>query len=358
MKIIAFFLPQFHSIPENDRWWGKGFTEWTNVKKAQPLFEGHYQPRIPMNNYYYNLLDEETREWQANLAKEHGIYGFCYYHYWFKGKQLLEKPAQEILRLKKPDFPFCFAWANEPWTRAWDGSDREVLMPQSYGDENDWREHFEYLLNFFKDKRYIKVDNKPMFVIYRPSSIPNCKEMLDKWKQWSLEAGFKGLHLVEMLTIFDNTKVYDFDAAIEFEPMYTVGHDKSFKDKIKWKLNEIKNKGYRILDYDEIWGKIILRNRKERDVIYKGAFVDWDNSPRKKHALIFKGSNPEKFGKYLLEQARKVKELPENQQFLFINAWNEWAEGTYLEPDERYKDGYLKEVKKVVETISRVGRSV
>ena len=176
-KVLAFFLPQFHLIPENDEWWGEGFTEWTNVRKARPLFKGHHQPRVPKDNRYYDLLDEKTRDWQADLARDHGVSGFCYYHYWFNGKRLLEKPVEQILTLGKPDLPFCLAWANEPWTRAWDGGDRFVLMPQTDGDQADWEAHFQYLLPAFKDPRYIRVDGKPMFLIYRTKSI----ERLADW---------------------------------------------------------------------------------------------------------------------------------------------------------------------------------
>ena len=170
-KILAFVLPQFHTIPENDEWWGEGFTEWTNVRKAQPLFPGHLQPRVPANGRYYNLLDPATMDWQAQLAKTHGLDGFCYYHYWFNGKRLLDKPLDLLLERGKPDFPFCLAWANEPWTRAWAGGDREVLMPQEYGGESDWRRHFDCLLRFFRDPRYIRVDGKPMLLLYRTNSI-------------------------------------------------------------------------------------------------------------------------------------------------------------------------------------------
>ena len=172
MKIIAFYLPQFHRVPENDKWWGEGFTEWTNTSRAKPLFVGHRQPRIPQNENYYDLLNPEVQEWQANLARKFGIFGFCYYHYWFNGKRLLEKPLETVLSTGKPDFPFCLSWANEPWTKTWEGNDKEVLMAQTYGDEADWLEHINYLLKCFKDDRYIKVDGCPQFLIYRPGSIP------------------------------------------------------------------------------------------------------------------------------------------------------------------------------------------
>ncbi|MBU5455562.1 glycosyltransferase WbsX family protein [Caproiciproducens sp. MSJ-32] len=356
MKVIAFYLPQFHEIEENNKWWGKGFTEWTNTKKSIQLFKGHYQPREPLNDFYYNLLDPKTREWQAELAKKYGIYGFCYYHYWFKGKKLLEKPAEEILKLKSPKLPFCFSWANEPWTRAWDGREKEVLMPQDYGDKNDWVEHFNYLLPFFKDERYIKIDNKPMFLIYRSASIPCCDEMIELWNDFAVKNGFNGIYFIKTLNSFEiDTKNKNFNAQVEFEPMFTLVHDYGVSKKIIRKMksllrNSINFKNYLFLnieDYDYVWQRIIKRKRNYQLTTYLGAFVDWDNSPRKgTKATIFKGSNPEKFKNYFKEQVKKSKQ--NGTEFLFINAWNEWAEGTYLEPDKKYGFAYLEAIKEVL----------
>ena len=168
MKIIPFYLPQFHNIPENDEWWGNGFTEWTNIKSAKPLFEGHKQPKVPINGNYYDLLNDDVKIWQAELAKKYGIYGFCYYHYWFNGKMLLEKPMEQMLTNHNIDIPFCICWANAAWTKAWVGEEKKVLIPQTYGGRNEWEEHFFYFLPFFKDRRYIRENNKPVIIIYRP----------------------------------------------------------------------------------------------------------------------------------------------------------------------------------------------
>lgn len=222
MKIIAFYLPQFHDIPENDEWWGKGFTEWVNVKKAKPMYKGHEQPRVPLNNNYYNLLDDEVKVWQAELAKQYGIYGFCYYHYWFNGKLLLEKPMSQMLSNKKIDIPFCICWANEPWTRAWVG-EKKVLITQKYGKIDDWVKHFNYLLPFFKDNRYIKNDNKPFFVIYRPEIIGCLKEMVECWDRLAKKNGFKGIDFAYQNIDFDVQKHKDdsmFSYNIEFQPHY------------------------------------------------------------------------------------------------------------------------------------------
>ena len=191
MKIIAFYLPQFHNIPENDEWWGDGFTEWTNVKKAKPLYEGHMQPRVPLGGNYYNLLDDNVKIWQADLAKKYGVYGFCYYHYWFNGKMLLEKPMEQMLANKEVDIPFCICWANEPWTKAWVGDERKLLIAQEYGQEEEWKQHFMYLLPFFKDERYITKNGKPLFVFYRPDIVPCMKEMIETWDKLAKENAFK-----------------------------------------------------------------------------------------------------------------------------------------------------------------------
>ena len=224
MKVIAFYLPQFHDIPENDKWWGKGFTEWTNVKKARPLFDGHRQPRTPLNDNYYCLLDDDVKVWQAKIAKEHGIYGFCYYHYWFLGKKLLEKPMEQMLANPKIDIPFCICWANDAWTKAWVG-ETKTIMEQKYGGEDDWKEHFNYLLSFFKDHRYIKEDNKPLVVIYRPEIIECLNDMLKCWDRLARDVGFDGLVYAYQTSGLNkvpvekrNNKMFKYD--IEFEPGY------------------------------------------------------------------------------------------------------------------------------------------
>lgn len=223
MKIIAFYLPQFHNIPENDEWWGDGFTEWVNVKAAKPLFEGHQQPKVPLNDNYYNLLDDNVKIWQAKIAKEHGVYGFCYYHYWFSGKMLLEKPMEQMLKNKAVDIPFCISWANETWTKAWVNDEKKVLILQKYGEKDEWKQHFDYLLPFFKDDRYIKENNKPLFIIYRPEVVECLNEMLDYWNQLAIENGFDGMCFAYQTINMDITNGSDtsrFDYDIEFQPSY------------------------------------------------------------------------------------------------------------------------------------------
>lgn len=345
-KIIAFYLPQYHAIPENDKWWGEGFTEWTNTRKARPLFKGHQQPKTPLNDNYYCLLDRETQEWQAKLAQENGVYGFCYYHYWFNGKMLLEKPMELMLENKNITLPFCISWANEPWARTWDGKDKEVLMPQSYGSEKEWKEHFEYLLKFFKDERYIKIDNKPVFLIYRTSHIPNCEEMVAYWDNLCKENGFDGIYLIETMNSFQNKScINNSSAVVEFEPMLTIRHHlplyKQGVRYIKKKLSLLDT-----LDYEFVWDRVIDKDVDYSKKKFLGAFVSWDNAARKgKKGLVLTNEKEEIFKEKLSKQVDKS--LRNQSEFIFINAWNEWAEGTYLEPDDIHEYKYLSIIKEV-----------
>lgn len=348
-KIITFYLPQYHSIPENDKWWGKGFTEWTNTKKAKPLFKGHSQPKTPLNDKYYNLLDVKDQEWQAQLAKSYDIYGFCYYHYWFNGQLLLEKPMENMLKNKNIDLPFCISWANEPWSRAWDGKDKEVLMPQNYGDKDDWENHFNYLLNFFIDERYIKINNKPLMLIYRTDNIDNCDQMIENWNELAKNNGFEGIYIVETLNSFQNKPSTEHSqAVVEFEPMLTMRHYLPIIKQGKRFLYK-KMKNLDLIDYDYVWKRIINKETSYEKNKFFGAFVSWDNTARKgKKGLIINNSTPEKFGYYLKKQIIKAEN--ENSEFVFVNAWNEWAEGTYLEPDDNHKYEYLEKIKEIYST--------
>lgn len=363
MKIIAHHLPQYHSIPENDKWWGKGYTEWTAVKNARQLFRGHNQPRVPANNYYYNLLDDGVLNWQANLAKKYGIYGFCFYHYWFKGKLLLERPLEKMLESGEPDFPFCFSWANEPWTRTWYGQEKIILMPQDYGNKEDWKRHFDYLSKFFSDKRYIKVEGKPVFLIYNSTHIERCNEMIDYWRNIAPEFGFPGIHLIQTRSglTFD-TRTLNFDAEMYFEPGFTTNYClngfwrllRKSKAFIKRNLNKLPLGNQRIeniINYDLVYKKILNRKPSGKKA-YLGVFTDWDNTPRRvcgTNSTIYIGSSPEKFEKYLVEQIVRSKEIFQSDM-MFVNAWNEWGEGAYLEPDTYYGHRYLESVKKALIT--------
>ena len=376
MKVIAFYLPQYHNIPENDQWWGDGFTEWVNVKKAKPLYEGHIQPKIPLNQNYYNLLDDDVKIWQAELAKKYGIYGFCYYHYWFNGKLLLEKPMEQMLRNSKIDIPFCICWANEAWTKAWVNS-KKVQIPQHYGNKAEWKEHFEYLLPFMKDERYIKCDGKPLFIIYKPELIECKNEMLSYFRTLAKEAGFPDLTIAyqhgNMDFYYQNKDDSQFDYDIEYQPTYArfdyqngVVHRSELRAKLKgvyqrallWAGRKIgvelkpgmysQKTSVRMFDYDVTWD-LILNKKPVDEKRIPGAFPMWDNTPR--HGIngqVFTGATPEKFKKYMSALIRKTKnEYKKNM--IFINAWNEWAEGAYLEPDEENKYGYLEALKAALE---------
>lgn len=355
-QILAFHLPQYHTFKENDEWWGKGFTEWVNVKKAKPLYNGHNQPRVPLNRDYYNLMEYETRKWQADLAKKYGIYGFCYYHYWFNGRMLMEKPCEALLEEKDIDFPFCFCWANEPWTRAWDGKSKEVIMPQEYGDKKEWKAHIDYLLKFFKDQRYIKVDGAPMFVLYRTNNIDRCDDMVEFWDKECKKNGFTGIHIVEERNNFQNEPCcQNSQAYLDFEPMHVWKWEKHGLAKVKDVIDnhlvkDITKRSYYRFSYDDYWKKILNAKETVSDKShYLGAFVDWDNTSRRaKNGLVCIGVTPEKFSSYL-EKLLNIAEK-KNSSFIFLNAWNEWAEGTYLEPDEKNFYGFLEAVKKAVGT--------
>lgn len=361
IKTIAFYLPQFHQIKENDEWWGEGFTEWTNMKKASPLYSGHYQPRIPYNNNYYNLTDSDTFRWQADLARKYGVDGFCIYHYWFNGKMLLEKPMELLLANSDIDINYCICWANESWTNAWVSSQNKVLIEQTYGDVNEWKLHFNYFLKFFKDPRYILDNNKPILVIYRPELIPNLNDMLLYWNNLAMENGFDGICFGYQQSGLDDMQKDNsmFSLDIEYQPKYAL-KDKDEKNIFRKKIRNVVDRlnqtvlkdhvlqrntdQVRKYSYDEIWNYVISRHATSEKSV-AGAFVDWDNTPRRgTNGLVFEGATPEKFKVYLKKQYENVKNNY-NQPYLFIFAWNEWAEGGYLEPDEKYKTAYLEAIK-------------
>ncbi len=363
MNVIAFYLPQFHAIPENDEWWGEGFTEWTNMKKAKPLFEGHNQPRIPLDGDYYNLLDPETLRWQVALANKYGIGGFCCYHYWFDGHMLLEKPVEMFLADKSLELPFCICWANEHWTNQWVSGENKVLIEQHYGGEAEWRRHFEYLLPFFKDERYIRVDGKPLIVLYRPEIVDCLAEMLACWRRLAEESGLGGLTITYQhpsYYVYPDKREDLFDYNIEFQPTLALTMQKSQHHKI---LRAVKRKavlfmekyfgidlrfigsgsGLTHISYDEIWNTI-LTTPPTREKSFPGAFVDWDNTPRRgMKGSLYDGVTVEKFRRYFKEQVKRARDVYASDH-LFIFAWNEWAEGGYLEPDEKRGYGFLEAI--------------
>jgi lipopolysaccharide biosynthesis protein len=341
MRLIAFYLPQYHPIPENDLWWGKGFTEWTNVAKAKPLFRGHYQPHLPSDLGFYDLRVEETREQQAELARHYGIYGFCYYYYWFNGRRLLERPLKEVIRTKKPEFPFCVCWANEPWTRNWDGNSSEVLMPQLHTAESD--ENFiQELLPIFDDPRYIRINGRPLLLIYRTELLPDIARTAQTWREAARRRNID-LYLcrVESFTRAEPTGMH-FDAACEFPPN-ALGLNAEAAPQLDFVMQDAQTFPGRIYDYE----RLVRLLAQRPDPGYKrflGTTPSWDNTARSGvRGAVFINSSPDLFRHMLTSAVRKTKERFEgDEQIVFINAWNEWAEGAHLEPDKRYGHGFLE----------------
>lgn len=343
-RLIAFYLPQFHPIPENDEWWGEGFTEWRNVAKADPLFPGHYQPHIPGDLGFYDLRCPETREHQSELAKEYGIHGFCYYHYWFEGKRLLERPFNEILSAGKPDFPFCLCWANDPWSRKWDGRTQDLLMPQSYSPEDDLA-HIRCLLPALGDPRAIHVDGRPLFLVYRAKHLPDAQRTMDTWRDEAGKAGLKGLYLMAVETAWDlgwDATEVGFDAKVLFQPQFGRLITSATRMPIIDKDN------LQVYDYATTW-PILAQPESVSYRRYETVCPSWDNTARvRESAVVLHECEPAEYGKWLHDALIRAQAFPESEQLVFLNAWNEWAEGCHLEPDLRHGRSYLEETRRVL----------
>lgn len=332
VRAIAFHLPQFHPTPENDEWWGKGFTEWTNVAKALPRYSGHYQPHVPADLGFYDLRLKEAREAQANLAVEYGVSAFCYYHYWFMGERFLDAVTELMLREGTPDTPFVMCWANEDWTRAWVDQSAETLRKQTYSAEDD-RAHFEYLLPFFQDPRYLRVAGKPLFLVYLPGSLPDAPQFAQRWRDLAEAAGLPGIHLaaVEAHSLPSDPAAFGFDSSIGFLPTDLVPYDGALM---------IRRTDDEVIDYDRTVERSI-GGLLTRSWPFAPAVVPrWDNTPRRAtNARIYANASPETFERWVAEAgaaSRPLDPLDPDSRFLFVVAWNEWAEGNHLEPDERY----------------------
>lgn len=340
MKTIAFYLPQFHPIPENDRWWGKGFTEWTNVAKAKPLFEGHFQPRLPSDLGYYDLRLDEVQKQQITMAKAYGIHGFCYHYYWFEGKKLLDLPLERHLKDKTLDFPFCLCYANENWTRRWDGDEHEILIQQKHGPEND-RNFIKEIIPVMKDERYIRINGKPILLVYRTKLFPNPMETVMIWREEAQKAGLE-LYLCKCETFHDveNPAKIGFDASVEFPP-----HN------LRIPCNN-KPEGYHIYEYLDAVNYMLHRPWPDFK-LFKTAMLAWDNTARKLHnALVYNNFKIEYYQSWLASICKNtIERYPEEERLVFINAWNEWAEGTYLEPDRMHGHAYLAATKQAIESV-------
>lgn len=349
-RVIAFYLPQFHPIPQNDKWWGNGFTEWTNVGKAKPLFLGHYQPRVPADLGYYDLRVPETRKAQAEMAREYGVEGFCYWHYWFgNGRQLLERPFQEVLSSKEPDFPFCLAWANESWKGFYHGlKNREILIEQQYPSEQDYIDHFYTVLPAFQDDRYIKVNNKPLFLVFQPFQLPDASLFIALWQRLAKKNGLEGIHFVGQTyyaDTIDQVLALGFDA-VNIVRLFDYKKKRKLCPYLINKLRYTLLKAPRIVSYKEAM-KSFVGQEEERENVYPSIIPNWDHTPRTgNRGLVFHNSTPTLFARHLKDIENVIANKQEENKIVFIKSWNEWAEGNYIEPDLKYGTSYLQELKK------------
>lgn len=363
-RLIAYHLPQFHPVPENDEWWGKGFTEWTNVTKAKPMFRGHYQPRYPADLGYYDLRVPEVREAQAEMARNYGIEGFCYYHYWFgDGRRMLERPLNEIVASGSPDYPFCLCWANETWKGYAFSDTTRTLIEQRYPGKADIEAHFQCLLKAFSDDRYIKVDGKPLFQILTPLDMPNPLEMTDTLRELAHRSGLKGLFIVAGYRALYgwNAIKNGFDAVVSstisraFHPRNRFSlrwvingalHHKPFADNKP--LQRLFKRYYRVHDYRDYIANMRITEHYDHDY-YPCVVPNWDNTPRsgvKGHVVY--NATPELFKEHLNEAIEYVRDYQPEHRIVFIKSWNEWAEGNYLEPDKKDGMRFLEAVKECI----------
>lgn len=363
LRLIAFYLPQFHPIIENDKFWGKGFTEWTNVSKAIPQFLGHYQPHLPSDLGFYNLTDVKVIERQVEMAKSFGISGFCFHYYWFSGKRVLEKPLNLFLENKDLNIEFCICWANENWTRKWDGLDDDILLSQEHNSDDDER-IFSDWLPLFRDERYIKTpDGKPIVIIYRPSLLKNPSKTVARWRNLARENGLPDLFL--MTTNFASQDfMHDFDALVEFPPHGLIDFLKDGTVKLcgesleepKSNLRTVINPNYKgnIVDIHNCFKSKEFLADKDYPIV-RTVFPSWDNEARKPgRGTSFINLTPNDFSSWLKEASNKTLQLgyKNRTRLVFINAWNEWAEGAHLEPDQKYGFTFLNKVARVVEDFS------
>lgn len=352
-KAIAFYLPQFHPIPENNQWWGEGFTEWTNVTKCTPRFRGHYQPHLPTDLGFYDLRCSESMCQQAELAKQYGIYGFCFYHYWFGGRKILERPVEQLLSLGVPQIPFCLCWANENWTRSWDGQTNDVLLSQEYSDDDDLK-HIRYLANCFQDARYIRIDGKPLFMVYRASAIPNPLRTTDLWRNEAKRLGIGEIYLCRVESFASeciSPGNIGFDAAVEFAPDWECLGKPRFNNKLTRAIYRLTGLlryyiNNRVTNYDDLVRNMLRKSSPTYDR-FPCVTPMWDNSARRQqHATVVHGATPAKYEQWLREVATRCRR--NKIELLFVNAWNEWAEGNHLEPCHKWGRSYLEATKQAL----------
>lgn len=374
-RIIGLYLPQYHPIPENDEWWGKGFTEWTNVAKARPLFRGHYQPRIPADLGFYDLRLPEVREQQAELAREAGLEGFCYYHYWFgNGRQLLERPFNEVLASGKPDFPFCLCWANHDWTnKTWQKGNNfrrdSMIMKMEYSKE-DYVRHFNYVLPAFRDPRYITVDGKPLFAVWAPHHIPDARVFIDLWQQLARENGLPGIHFVghtdnagkglpgQAADYYSADKAKEYYQAVldlGFDAVMSSGYRRAVallqgKTRMIWRMLSGKTFAptYSKMDYSRLMANYYVPEDAGEN-IYPTLLPQWDRTPRAgKNSEIVVDSTPDRFQETVETAIELIRQKEPEHQLLFLKAWNEWGEGDYVEPDLKFGHGYIQAIRQAI----------
>lgn len=374
-RIIGLYLPQYHPIPENDEWWGKGFTEWTNVAKAKPLFRGHYQPRIPADLGFYDLRLPEVREQQAELAREAGLEGFCYYHYWFgNGRQLLERPFNEVLASGKPDFPFCLCWANHDWTnKTWQKGNNfrrdSMIMKMEYSKE-DYVRHFNYVLPAFRDPRYITVDGKPLFAVWAPHHIPDARVFIDLWQQLARENGLPGIHFVghtdnagkglpgQAADYYSADKAKEYYQAVldlGFDAVMSSGYRRAVallqgKTRMMWRMLSGKTFAptYSKMDYSRLMANYYVPEDAGEN-IYPTLLPQWDRTPRAgKNSEIVVDSTPARFQETVETAIELIRQKEPEHQLLFLKAWNEWGEGDYVEPDLKFGHGYIQAIRQAI----------
>ncbi|MCW2510950.1 MAG: lipopolysaccharide biosynthesis protein [Modestobacter sp.] len=344
-RVLTFYLPQFHPVPENDAWWGPGFSEWTNVAKARPLYPGHEQPHIPGDLGFYDLRVPETRAAQARLAAQHGVEAFCYWHYWFgAGRTILERPFEEVLASREPDFPFCLAWANQTWTGIWHGADHRTLIEQQYLGPEDDRAHFEHLLPAFADRRYVTVDGRPLFYVFRPEQLPDPRAWVDRWQTMAQKAGLPGLYLVAEVSDllgkgakFSGIQNAGFDAGVHVRLPAKVTAATVLRMRLGRKFLRMPER----YPYSEqpipVPAELATQN------VVPCVYPNWDNTPRSgRRGLVVAGAEPRLFERHVGAAARSLQDRPHQERLLFVKSWNEWAEGNYLEPDRDTGHGYLE----------------
>jgi hypothetical protein len=344
VRVIAFYLPQFHPIPENDDWWGPGFTEWTNVARTRPLFPGHRQPHLPADLGFYDLRLPETRQAQADLAQRYGVEAFCYWHYWFAGRRILERPYAEMLESGQPDFPFCLAWANQTWSGIWHGAPESVLIEQTYPGPEDDEKHFEHVLPAFLDPRYLRIDGKPFFYVFRPELLPDPHAFVERWRGLAAKAGLEGLYLVaEVSDLLGRGPVYSdvtrdgFDAGVYIRLPARAGGIATLKMRLARKLLRWPER-YRYAT-GPIRGPIAL----DETPLYPCVYPNWDNTPRSgRRGLVLTRSSPDAFRVHVRAAVESLAASPAERKLLFVKSWNEWAEGNYLEPDLEHRHEFLR----------------